>query len=415
MWSAVRRRTGDVQHLRRLLCSKDKLSQTRDGRENDGKLLANLAARIRLSGPVTVAQYMKEVLTCPRSGYYTAAEASVGAAGDFVTSPEISQMFGECWGVWVTNEWLKVGGPKNPLQLVELGPGRGTLLDDILRTMTRLLPDVGGVSVHLVEVGDSMRRQQRERICSDENSPSGSPQRSKSGSFPVHWYRHLNEVPRGFSFFLAHEFFDALPVHQFVRNKESGGWSEILIDLDPTHSEPKLRFIRSRDRTPATSLISSDDMREVVEISPDASMLVRSICDRIVFEGGAALVADYGGENLDKDTFRAFKNHLPWDPLISPGSADLTADVDFAALKAACPREAMCYGPIDQATFLRRLGIDRRKDMLVKQCQTEDVRNNIESSYNMLINEMGSRFQFLSIFPATMRPIHERFPPAGFQ
>ncbi len=415
-----------------------------DAEEESKKLLRNLAAKIRLTGPMTIAQYMEEVLLSPRLGYYTKGGRArrtelLGAEGDFVTSPEISQMFGECWGVWAVHEWSRMGRPV-PLKLVELGPGTGRLMEDVLRTMAHLAPEaMGDISVHLVEVGEAMRRRQEEQLCGMKkekaivhvNKVEHESTTSKFGP-PVHWHADLSSVPSGFAFFFAHEFFDALPIHQFVRG-DRGCWHEVLVDLDPAAEAPgahgpRLRLVRSRESTPnAVHLLGrEDDEIKVVEVSPKSGLVVRELCCRIVEDGGAALIADYGYDGSGGDTFRAFRRHRPHNPLSDPGMADLTADVDFRYLRRWCQGRdggkaaVLVYGPVEQREFLDRLGMSVRKEVLLRSCAEkglEEAAGQIESAYRMLTHpeEMGRRFKFLSVFPATMRPIHRGSPPAGFE
>ncbi len=400
-------------------------TKTVDARPPADTLLKNLLARIRFTGPMTVAQYMEEVLLSPRSGYYTQKDV-FGSGGDFTTSPEISQMFGECLGAWVLHEWSRMGAPdKIPLQLVELGPGRGTLMDDVLRTMRKLAPErIDRTTVHLVEVSQVMRRLQEAQLCGyfgdrqmGEKLGADDLREVSSKHGPtVRWYNDLESVPQGFTFFLCHEFFDVLPIHQFVRT-DDGQWREVLVDLDP-NKDGQLRFVQSRERTPNAIHINPEETRDVVEVSPKAAVLMREMCRRIAERGGAALIADYGHDGTGAgDTFRAFKRHRPHHPLAEPGSADLTADVDFGYLKRHCSDHCLVYGPVEQGEFLKRLGMEVRKDVLLKNCKDEEDRSDVESAYRMLTDpdKMGSRFKFLSVFPATMKPLHEQLAPAGFQ
>ena len=366
---------------------------------------------------MTLAQYMQEVLTNPVSGYYMKGDV-FGPKGDFITSPEISQMFGECLGIWIINEWLKMCRPK-PLQLVELGPGRGTLMRDILRTFLQICPeDMDKVSVHLVEASENMSKIQEAMLCgyfhghSESNGDSVSHKAISKQGNEVNWYKDILQVPKGFTFFLAHEFFDAMPIHQFV--KDERGWHEVLVDVQEFKQE--LTFVKSRERSPNCILINPEESRTEVELSPRSAAIVREICSRIVESGGGALIADYGHNGEKSNTFRAFKNHKLCDPLEDPGNSDLTADVDFNYLKNSCSDEVLVYGPEGQRLFLHRLGIELRKDRLLQSCTNTEIKSDLESSYHMLTDkdQMGQRFKFMSIFPATMKPIHVNDPPAGF-
>jgi len=392
----------------------NKSAAEEDEAERSAKLLKGILAKIRLTGPMTLAQYMQEALTNPKGGYYSRKEHVLGQSGDFVTSPELSQMFGECLAVWLVYEWRKMGAPK-PLQVVELGPGRGTLADDVMRTMKALSPkDLEDTSLHLVEVSPRMRQLQVPQLCGYGADLKSEKLRTKHG-VNVRWYADLASVPRGFSLFVAHEFLDALPVHQFVKGA-AGCWHEVLVDVDPVDSE-RLRWVRSRERTPNAIHIAQEETREVVEVCPKAGLVVRELCDRVAKEGGAALLGDYGHGGDGGDTFRAFRGHRAHDPLVQPGRADLTADVDFAYLRRQCTSDVMAYGPVEQAAFLTSLGLEIRKERLIEHCKDrEEMKKGIEEAYRVLTaeDEMGRRFKFMSIFPATMNPIHDVTPPVGF-
>lgn len=179
--------------------------------------LANfIKSKISLTGPITVAEYMKIVLTNPSGGYYMKRDV-LGKNGDFITSPEISQLFGEMVAVWIINEWQKIGSPK-PLQLIELGPGRGTMMADILRVFNSLqLSEF--ISCHLIEISPELSKIQDQLLCVESKDHKESSLSYKSGitknNVAVSWYVNIHNVPRKFSFVLAHEFFDALPVHKF--------------------------------------------------------------------------------------------------------------------------------------------------------------------------------------------------------
>ena len=218
---------------------------------------------------------------------------------------------------------------------------------DILRTFHKLVPEaLADMSVHLVEVSDVMRRLQETALCPGEASEhrlrdvSGDTnafhQRESRAGPPVSWYSYPRDVPKGFSFYVAHEFFDALPVHKFVRGGGDGGngndrkWHEILVDVDSKGDG--LRFVKAKERTPAASLIDPDEEKSEVEVCPQGGVLVKSLAERIVTDGGALLIADYGHGGEKGDTLRAFKGHALQDPLKEPGDADLTADVDFSYL-----------------------------------------------------------------------------------
>jgi len=371
-----------------------------------------LVAKIKMTGPMSIAQFMQEVLMNPFKGYYTTKEKVLGSSGDFITSPEISQMFGECVAIWIIHEWRKMGSVK-PLQLVELGPGHGTLMADILKTVKRLVPDeIPNLSVHMVEASDKMKLVQEARLC----GYSGEKGVSKQGP-KVDWHTRLSDVPKGFTFFVANEFFDALPVHKFVRDPETKNWQEVLVDI--ATEDESLKFVRSRQKTLANHYVDSAyDHMEAIEISPKSGIVIETISERIVEHGGAALIADYGNascsENKVVDSFRAFQDHQLCDPLKNVGQADLTADVDFDYLKSKTSEHAKAFGPVPQSQFLTQLGIVVRCNLL-KEANPEHA-DELQRSLDFLISpqKMGSRFKFFSIFPKTVEFIHPQYTPVGF-
>ncbi|KAK7016750.1 NADH dehydrogenase [ubiquinone] complex I, assembly factor 7 [Halocaridina rubra] len=308
---------------------------------------------------------MKEVLVNPVSGYYAAGQDMFGSSGDYTTSPEISQMFGEMVGVWVFNEWYKLGSPK-PLQLIEMGPGRGTLMHDVLRVLKQFGVSGNNISIHLIEVSSELSRMQEERLCGSTSPCTENPDDgdyfkralTQNGA-PVFWHRHLAGVPKRFSVFLANEFFDALPVHKF--RKTPKGWREVLVDIDEGDGPHHLRYLLSREATPASKiLIKNDEKRDDVEVSPDTVRLCGELATRIEEQGGIALIMDYGHDGNLPNTFRAFKNHTLHDPLCEPGSADLTSDVDFSFIKEQVQETLITYGPVTQSFFLVNMGIEQR-------------------------------------------------------
>ncbi|KAI0227220.1 Protein arginine methyltransferase NDUFAF7, mitochondrial [Lamellibrachia satsuma] len=408
------------------------------------EMVKQLKARIRLTGPLSVADYMKEVLTNPSAGYYMHQDV-FGTKGDFITSPEISQMFGELIAIWCVNEWMQCGSPSS-IQVVELGPGRGTLADDMLRVFAKFEGIRDAVSLHMVEVSPKLSEMQQEKLSgtpasqcnSDATNPTegrpcmpGQNQSTITGAeempssdklykscqskygVPVSWYRNLQDVPQGFSFYVAHEFFDALPVHKF--QKKDGHWHEVMVDMDYSpDAQHHLHFVLSQQNTTAGKLllqIDPNEQREHIEQSPDSGVLVQELAARIASDGGFALIADYGHTGDKTDTFRAFRDHKLHDPLCEPGTADLTADVDFAYLKSLVTDKVACCGPITQQMFLHNMGIQVRLQMLMKTAEGEQM-DHLISGYEMLTNpkKMGERFKFLCLLQ------HNRndYEPAGF-
>ncbi|XP_069371488.1 protein arginine methyltransferase NDUFAF7, mitochondrial [Paralichthys olivaceus] len=382
----------------RLLCS-----SSPDEAKRRPSMLRHLTSKLKATGPISVAEYMKEVLTNPVTGYYV-RNNMLGPDGDFITSPEISQIFGELLGVWILSEWMGAGRPKQ-LQLVELGPGKGSLASDVLRVFSQLQSVLceSSVSLHLVEVSPVLSRLQAQTLTRDSSREADAEDElvyrrgETAAGLPVSWYRRLDDVPTGFSIFIAHEFFDALPIHKFQRTDK--GWREVMVDIDPEKND-QLRFVVTPSPTLASStLVHDDERREHLEVCAEGGVIVQQLARRIVEDGGAALIADYGHDGTKTDTFRGFKGHQLHDVLASPGSADLTADVDFSYLRRMAGGGVACLGPVTQRTFLKNMGIDTRMQVLLRNCSDPSTRKQLISSYDMLTNpaKMGERFHFFSL------------------
>ncbi|WP_424363549.1 class I SAM-dependent methyltransferase [Methylocystis parvus] len=344
-------------------------------------LKQEIAATIAHDGPMTLEHYMALCLGHPRYGYYMTRDP-FGAAGDFVTAPEISQMFGELIGVWASEAWRMAGSP-SPAQLIELGPGRGTLMSDVLR-VSRISPAfLDAISVHLVETSPTLRAIQQQTLAN-----SGKP---------VSWNADVNDTPPGPAFILANEFFDALPVRHYV--KTIPGWRERLVGLAPSG---ELAFGLSEHVE--TSLNVPAREGSIIEVSAIAQRIMSEIAARLVREGGALLLIDYGyTETSLGDSLQAIAKHAYVDPLAAPGEADLTAHVDFAALaRAARAAGAKVMGPVTQAHFLVQLGIERRAQALVNRA-TEEQAQAIADAFDRLTGtqdprrHMGALFKVMAV------------------
>ncbi|KAH8277448.1 hypothetical protein KR026_011116 [Drosophila bipectinata] len=395
---------------------------TESATENDKTSLAKqLRAKILATGPISVAEYIREVLTNPQGGYYMARDV-FGREGDFITSPEISQIFGELVGVWLVSEWRKMGSP-SPFQLVELGPGRGTLARDVLKVLTKFKQGAE-LSIHMVEVSPFLSKIQAQRFCythqtlqEDTQLPHYQTGTTASGT-KAFWHRRLEDVPQGFSLVLAHEFFDALPVHKL--QWLDGQWQEVLIDVaSKEEDQTGFRYVLSRSQTPVSRVFQPlpGEKRSCLEYSIETERQVGLLSERIKRDGGIALIMDYGHSGEKTDTFRAFKNHALHDPLVEPGSADLTADVDFKLIRHAAEKRGSihCCGPVEQGLFLQRMQGEARLEQLLANALPEN-QEIIRSGYKMLTDaaQMGTRFKFLAMFPGVVAPHLEKFPVAGF-
>lgn len=343
-----------------------------------------LAARIAASGPITLADYMADCLLHPQHGYY-ATRDPFGAAGDFTTAPEISQIFGELLGLSLAQAWLDQGSPA--FTLAELGPGRGTLMADVLRA-TRGIPGFHAAArVHLVEASATLRAVQRRTL----------------GDHAVTWADSVQDLPDHTPLFLlANEFFDALPIRQFTRVGQ--GWAETVVGL----RDGRLRLGRSAPATLATLAHRLADTRDgdVVETCPAAAAIIAAIGTRIAQNGGAAIIVDYGDWQSLGDTFQALQDHRFADPLAAPGEADLTAHVDFAALAAAAA-PARVSRMMTQGALLDRLGINARSARLAQSLTGARLAAHQQATRRLTDPaEMGSLFKALALYCD--------IPPAGF-
>jgi NADH dehydrogenase [ubiquinone] 1 alpha subcomplex assembly factor 7 len=344
-----------------------------------------IARRIALAGPISVAQFMAEALGHPRLGYYRTA-MPVGAAGDFTTAPEISQIFGELVGAWLAERWLSMGAPR-PVRLVELGPGRGTLMADALRA-TRGVPGFhANLELHLVEISATLKERQGLALA----------------PFRPTWHERLDSVPDGASLVVANEFFDALPVRQFERTDR--GWVERMVGIA---SDGTLRFALAPGVTPYASRLPDAPAGAQAEICEAGEAIAGLIGRRLRQHGGWALIVDYGdGQAGRAASLQAVRQHRRVDVLDSPGETDLSAHVDFTALARACGLPH--FGPVPQGDFLRRLGAVRRAQALTKAASPAQARA-IDAALARLIepDQMGRLFRVMAVGDDT------NGAPAGF-
>jgi SAM-dependent MidA family methyltransferase len=360
-------------------------------------LEAEIRRRIEVAGPMPVAQYMSLCLTHPEHGYYVTRDP-LGAAGDFVTAPEISQMFGELIGLWAAAAWRLMGSPEN-VRLVELGPGRGTMMVDALRA-ARVMPDFRkAIVLHLVEVSPVLEKLQRQALLTSD--------------VPASWHRSLEDVPDGPVIIVANEFFDALPVHQAVMCAD--GWHERVVKIG---EDDKLRFSIARDPIPMFEEIlppgvQSAKIGEIFEWRADKTAL--DLGRRVVQSKGVALIFDYGHtKSALGDTFQAVARHQHVDPLLTPGLIDLTAHVDFQALtQAAESLGARRYGPVEQAEFLQRMGIESRAQALRAGAPPEQARAITAALMRLTGSEQPTDMGRLMKVVALADPKLD--PPPGFE
>jgi SAM-dependent MidA family methyltransferase len=284
-------------------------------------------------GPISVERYMSLCL-----GHYYASRDPLGAAGDFTTAPEISQMFGELLGLWAVEVWHTIGRP-TPFRLVELGPGRGTLMADALRAATLMPEFIAAAALDLVETSPTLRQRQKQAL-------------ERTG-VRLAWHDRFEDVPRGPTIVIANEFLDALPIRQFVATEH--GWCERLVGL----RDDRLLFGLSAE--PERDLPPPGRVGDVLEWPRAAMILAAELAHRLAVNRGAALLIDYGycGPAFG-DTLQALRSQRFADPLASPGEADLTAHVDFHRIARAAGDGVRVHGPVPQREFLEALGLRER-------------------------------------------------------
>ncbi|KAJ4425031.1 hypothetical protein N0V82_000313 [Gnomoniopsis sp. IMI 355080] len=410
-----------------------------DERQWSTPLAKQLAQAIEMTGPVPLASYMRMCLTGDLGGYYTGAIAQgrdqFGLKGDFVTSPEISQVFGELIGIWFVAEWISQGRPSSGVELIEVGPGRGTLMDDMLRTISNFKDMANAIdAIYMVEASSELRVAQKNLLCGEDaqmnETKAGWHSYSKYGGRPVVWTQTTKSIPHGqekMPFIVAHEFFDALPIHAFQvvnvppsqtpnntssssssRTKDTDKptlqWREMVVSPTPpnsTHATLKTPKSQSHD-TPVPDFqltLSSSPTRHslyvpesspryralkslpgaLIEVCPDAALYANDFATRIGGSqqhpkpnpSGAALILDYGpGDGtVPVNSLRGISRHRRVSPFAEPGMTDLSADVDFAAIAEAAltaSEGVEIHGPVEQGAFLEAMGIRERAEVLVK-------------------------------------------------
>ncbi|MGC2857270.1 class I SAM-dependent methyltransferase [Novispirillum sp. DQ9] len=345
-----------------------------------------LRARIEADGPLPLEAFMGAAV----DAYYAQGDV-FGQRGDFTTAPEICQVFGEIIGLWAVVAWQSMGCHA-PLRLVELGPGRGTLMKDALRAAAAVPAFAAAVEVHLVERSDALRARQREALAGRM----------------VRWHDDLAEVPAGPLLVIANEFFDALPITQLERTPD--GWHHRLVGLDDADAFVFVAGPRATEAEIAALGPAFADCAPgaIAERSPASEAVAAALGRRLAADGGAALIIDYGyAESAPGDTLQALRRHAFHPPLESPGEVDLTAHVDFARLaEAARQAGATAFGPVGQGRFLSGLGAEIRAKSLIKKARPEQAVQ-ISSGLHRLIHpaEMGTLFKVLALAGPDQPPL----------
>ncbi len=321
---------------------------------------------IETEGPMPLDRYMSLCLAHPQFGYYMSRDP-LGVLGDFTTAPEIAQVFGELIGVWCVNTWMAMGSPA-PFSLVELGPGRGTLMADLLRA-AKAAPDFMKVAqVHLVETSPILQKLQREKLGPD-----------------ITWHATIDTLPNMPSLFVANEFFDALPVRQF--EIRMGKCFERYVGSNC--GKFKMGLVPAPQR---------DGADGVYEVSPVAALIASELQNRLDACGGAALIIDYGSaKSTGGDTLQAVKHHSYCSIFDAPGEVDITAHVDFASLSPA--------RVISQSVFLAAMGIEMRTEKLAARLEGQPKSDFISASDRLIsADQMGELFKVMCMVPAGTAP-----------
>ncbi|HEX4368982.1 MAG TPA: SAM-dependent methyltransferase [Rhodopila sp.] len=350
--------------------------------DDDAALEEEIRRLIAIAGPMPVAEYMRLCLTHPQHGYYTTGDP-FGRDGDFTTAPEISQLFGELIGAWLIDCWDQAGRPER-VNLVELGPGRGTLMADMTRVARHVPEWLKAVQIHLVEINPRLRQAQAASLAAH------APQ----------WHESFATMPDGPVMLVANEFLDALPIRQLVFRH--GAWRERLVDWN---AETGFHFAPSAEQSPLSLLVPpglSPTEGAVYELSPAVISVATEVARRIAVQGGAALFIDYGrSESALGESLQAVRAHRMVEVLDSPGEADLSAHVDFALLgRVAHDAGAAIAGPVPQGAFLNTLGIGIRAQRL-RRGLSGDTAGALDQAVARLTapEAMGQLFKVLAIVP----------------
>ena len=340
-------------------------------------LEARLVASIAAHGPMGVDAFMAQALYDPNDGYYI-VQKPIGARGDFTTSPEISQIFGELIGLWLAQSWMDLGSP-DPFNLIELGPGHGTLMADVLRVAAKVPGFISAASIHLVESNHHLRDMQT----------------AKLSAHVAIWHDHLTDVPHGPSLIIANEFLDCMPIRQFVRTQD--GWREKQVGLG---KDNRLVFgLGSLLPLPPNHSPLNDEVGAVYEIAPQLSSFITTLQERFKNHVGRALLIDYtDNSGQSGDTLQALYHHVKVHPLDHIGAADITAHVDFQALVRLANVAQLPYdGPIYQSDFLQFLGIHERAQAL--SAANPDSTKDVQFAVERLVSHahMGALFSLVCL------------------
>lgn len=349
-------------------------------------LAEKIKALIAVHGPLSVTDYFALCLADPEYGYYKTRDP-FGRGGDFVTAPEISQLFGEMVGVFLVHAWEKHLKPRRSVRIAEIGPGRGTMMADILRVMQKLAPELYEIAtIHLIETSPALRNIQRKSLDAHADK--------------ISWHESFDELPLGFLLLAANEFFDAVPIRQFVKTQT--GFRERLVGID---DDGRLAFVSGAGSLdPALLPLGHQNAPQgtVVEVAPARAAIMQMLSDRLFNGGGTALIIDYGHLATGfGDTLQAVFSHAFDPPLAHPGEADLTSHVDFEVLAdVAHARSVSVNGMMTQGQFLLELGLIERAGILGRgktAPEQEAIRAAVDRLAGNGPNQMGELFKVIAV------------------
>lgn len=408
----------------------------RDANVNVTSLPELLAQTIKTTGPISLLAFMRQCLTHPEYGYYTTRDPLDTATGDFVTSPEISLMFGEMIGMWLFTVWQQQGLPSQ-IRLVEFGPGKGTLMHDMVTLFYKFASKVGvQAEIVMIEALPVLRQKQWMALCSENEAMVHDDANNwdlliTKWGFPIKWVNTEKEIDHAdnvANYVFAHEFFDALPIKGFERTED--GWREFVVEHTPSvdNTQPKLEGATAEHdeddpllntefhltvlpkETPS-SLIPKFSLRFRdlpvglrIEICPDAELYIMKMVQLLTPTTGAVLVMDYG---IDTDlppenSLRGIYQHKFVSPFAKPGDVDLSVDVDFRALKLLGEKHCDVYGAVEQGDWLHSLGLGYRVEQLLdRNLEKPEVQDVIYGAYRRLTDpeQMGKVYKFMAMLP----------------
>jgi SAM-dependent MidA family methyltransferase len=348
-------------------------------------LAEKIKALILANGPISVTDYFSLCLADPEYGYYKTREP-FGQSGDFITAPEISQLFGEMIGIFLVQAWQRHGEP-TPVNIAEIGPGRGTMMSDILRVIGKLSPALyDAASVHLVETSERLQKAQQQTLIAHK--------------FKISWHDSFETLPEGFLLLAANELFDAIPIRQFVKTAQ--GFKERLVGLD---AEGELMFaagVAGIDPALLPPSAQTAPLGATFEVAPARDAVMAALAERIRTDGGTAVVIDYGHMVTGLgDTLQAVRDHEFDPPLKHPGEADITSHVDFEQLARRAVTEGLqINGLTYQGDFLIALGLAERASALGRN-KDEEIQENIRTDAERLagagVGKMGELFKVLVV------------------